>query len=310
MGLSGFVPIVGCEVSPVPGHINGYPVTGGPAADTDGYWQVKWWSETGDRQFTADLWPTDLFAALRTRLSAQVVQINHPRSGQGVLNWVGYDPLHGLAAMDPTQLDGNFDVIEICNSGCDATAGSTDDQALHDWYSFLDQGLKKGAVGVSDAHVSSNMLGRARTLVEVHDDDPRTLDANEVWTSLRAGRAVVVDGPFVTLEVADDSNAAVGVGQLAKATAATVVAHVKVQAPSWIATDHLRLIANGAEVKTIAIPPATTPLRFVADVPLTGLAADAWLIAIVDGDTPMAPVLGDKPRAVTNAVYLDRNCGL
>jgi hypothetical protein len=307
LGLSGFVPIVGCEVSPVPGHINGYPVTGGPAADTDGYWQVKWWSETPAHQFSADLWPTDLFAGLRMRLSAQVVQINHPRSSQGVFNWVGYDPLHGLAAMDPTQLDSNFDVIEICNAGCDGSSGSLDDQTLHDWYSFMDQGLKKAAVGVSDAHVSSNMLGRARTLVEVHDDNPATLDSNEVWMSLKAGRAIVVDGPFVTLTVADDSAAAIGPGQLAKATAATVTAHVKVQAPSWIGTDHLHLIANGAELKTIAIPAATGPVRYDLDVPLTGIAADAWLIAIVDGDSPMAPVLGDKPRSVTNAIYLDRN---
>src|SRR5581483_1599768 len=100
---------------------------------------------------------------------------------------------------------------------------------------------------------------------------------------------------------------AVGVGQLAKATGATVVAHVEVQAPSWIATDHLRLIANGAELQNISLSGVTAPLRYQADVPLTGIAADAWLIAIVDGDTPMAPVLGDKPRAVTNPVYLDRN---
>src|SRR5581483_9136061 len=71
MGMTGgFVPAVGCEVSPVLGHINGYPVTGGPAADTDGYWQVKWWSESSQHQFMADLWPSDLFDALRTRLSA------------------------------------------------------------------------------------------------------------------------------------------------------------------------------------------------------------------------------------------------
>jgi hypothetical protein len=303
----GFVPVIGCEVSPVPGHINGYPVNMGPMTDTAGYWEVKWWSESPTHQFQMDLWPSDLFTALRTRLSAQVVQLNHPRSGQGVLNWVGYDPLHGLAAMDPAQLDDNWDVIEICNSGCDVSAGSTDDQALHDWYSFLNQGLKKGAVGVSDAHVSTNMLGRARTLVEVHDDDPHTLDSGEVWTSLKAGRAVVVDGPFVTLTVTDDAAAAVGPGGLAKATGAMVTAHVKVQAPSWISTDHLRLVANGAELQNLAIPTSTSVVRFDADVPLAGMAADAWLVAVVDGDTAMAPVLGDKPRAITNPVYLDRN---
>lgn len=311
MLAGGFATAVGCEVSPVPGHINGYPVSGGPAADTDGYWPVKWWSETPAHEYIMDLYPSDIFTALRSKLGAMVVQINHPRSGQGVFNWVGYDRTKGLAAMDPAQLDANWDVMEVCNAGCDATPGSEDDQSLLDYYSFLNQGLRKGAVGVSDAHVSSQLLGRARTMVEVGDDDPRTLDTNEVWTSLRAGRAVVMDGAFVTITLADDAGAAIEPGGLAKATGASLTLHVKVQAPSWIPTDHIRVIVNGAEISTIDLPPPATPppaVRYDADVtipaPQTG---DAWVLAIVDGDKPMAPVIGSPPRSITNPIYIDRN---
>lgn len=311
MGLTGgFATAIGCEVSPVPGHINGYPVVVGADADTDGYWPVKWWSEDAQHEFIADLWPKDIFAGIRSKLGAEVVQINHPRSTQGVLNWVNYDPQRGLPSVDPTQFDMNWDVIEICNSGCAAAPDSEDGRALRDYYSFLNQGFRKGAVGVSDQHGSGGFLGRARTLVEVHDDDPRTLDPKEVWLSLKAGRAVVLDGAFATLSVRDDAGAAVGMGSLAKVTQGKVTLHVKVQAPSWIPTDRIHVIANGGDVKAVPIVNKPGPLpvvRFDGDIVLDLPAADAWYMVVVEGDAPMMPVLSSPPRTITNPVYVDRN---
>ncbi len=310
MGLSGtFATAVGCEVSPVLGHINGYPAMMSAASDTDGYWAVKWWSEQPSHEFIQDLWPADIFAAVRDKLGADVVQINHPRSSQGVLNWVGYDPNKGLASVDKTQFDTNWDVIEICNAGCDRAPTSADGQALRDYYSFLNQGLRKGAVGVSDEH-GTNFLGSARTMVEVHDDDPKTLDPNEVWMSLKSGRGVVMAGAFATATVKDDAGALVGMGQLAKATGKQVTLHVKVQAPSWIATDRITVVVDGAEVTGVPIAkPAGAPpaVRFDDDITFDAPAADAWVMVIVDGDAPMAPVLGAMPRTITNPIYLDRN---
>jgi hypothetical protein len=311
MGLTGgFATAVGCEVSPVPGHINGYPVVDGPAADTDGYWGVKWWSETAQHEFIVDLWPTDIFAGLRSKMSAEVVQLNHPRSGQGVLNWVGYDAARGMKSVDPKQLDLNWDVIEVCNSGCDPAPDSEDGKSLSDYFSFLNQGFRKGAVGVSDEHGSGGWLGRARTMVEVHDDDPKTLDPKEVWMSLKSGRAVVLAGAFATLTVKDDSGTAQGVGTLAKATKGPLALHVKVQAPSWIPTDRIRVIENGADVKAVPIPAAMgapSVVRFDGDIAIDPPATDAWLLVIVEGDTAMAPVLGAHPRTITNPVFIDRN---
>jgi hypothetical protein len=312
LGLSGgFATALGCEVSPEKGHINGYPLTNGPAADTDGYWPVKWWREDARHEYQELLWPADIFAALRSKLDANIVQINHPRSTTiGVFYWVGYDPAQGMAAMDPSHFDMNWDVVEVCNAGCDAAPDSADSLTLRDYYSFLNQGYQRGAVGVSDAHGSGVWLGRARTMVAVNDDDPAHLQLEEVWDSLKAGRAVVLDGAFVTASVRDDAGALVGMGGLAKATGAQVAVHVTVQAPPWIPTDWIRVVANGAEVATVAIPAGGSPapaLRFDADVPVTGAAKDTWIVVIVDGDTPMAPVLGNKPRSITNAIFVDRD---
>ena len=308
--LGGFATAVGCEVSPVPGHINGYPAVAGADVEANGYWVVKWWSETPAHEFIHDLWPADLFAGLRDKLGAEVVQINHPRSSQGVLNWVGYDPTAGMKAMDPGQFDMNWDVLEVCNAGCDRSPSSQDGQSLLDFYSFLNQGYRRGAVGVSDQHTSGGFLGRARTMVEVHDDDPRTLDPKEVWLSLKSGRAVVLDGAFATLSVKDDGGVAVGMGGLAKATGPKVTLHVKVQAPTWIATDRIHVIVNGSDVMALPITPHASPppvVRFDGDISLAGTPADAWYLVIVDGDAPMMPVLSAPPRTITNPVFVDRN---
>lgn len=313
LGLSGgFATAMGCEVSPDRGHINGYPLVTGPKNDTDGYWPTKWWAEDARGDFVELLWPAEIFARMRDRMDARVVQLNHPRSTTiGIFYWVDYNPVQGMATMDPSVFDMNWDVMEICNSGCNPAEDSEDSTALKDYYSFLNQGFVRGAVGVSDAHGSNNFLGRARTMVEVPSDDPRNLDLDAVWASLKAGRAVVLDGAFVTATVRDDGGAAVGMGGLATATGADVTLHVRVQAPSWIPTDTLTIVANGAVVKTITITPTAAPapaVRFDEDVLLTAPTADTWYVVIVDGATGMDPVMpGTRPRSVTNAVFVDRD---
>jgi hypothetical protein len=308
LGVTGqLVTVVGSEVSPINGHLNGFPLVGGPAADTDGYWAVRWWAEDARHDYVEDLWPKALFAALRDKLGAEVVEMNHPRSSQGILTQVEYDPIAGLAGVDPDHFDMTWDVLEICNSGCDPDPDSEDSRARRDYYSFLNQGYLRGAVGVSDNHGSSAWLGHARTLVQVPDDEPSRLDLGEVWAALKAGRAVVVAGPFVTAAVWDDGGAEVGMGGLARVAGSEVRLHVRVQAPSWVPTDRLRVVANGAEVSVVTIP-GGGPLRFDADVVLPAPAADTWYVVVVEGDAAMAPALpGKRPLAVTNAVFVDRD---
>jgi len=312
LGLSGgFATAMGCEISPETGHINGYPLVAGPKNDTDGYWPAKWWSEDARGDFVELLWPADIFARMRDKLDARIVQLNHPRSTSiGIFYWVDYNPAQGMATMDPAKFDMNWDVMEICNSGCSPAADSEDSTALLDYYSFLNQGFVRGAVGVSDAHGSGGFLGRARTMVEVPDDAPTHLDLDAVWASLKAGRAVVLDGAFVTATVRDDSSAAVGMGGLARVAGADVTLHVRVQAPSWIPTETITIVANGTVVKTVGISAASPApvVRFDEDVVLTAPAADTWYVVIVDASTGMDPVMpGARPRAVTNAIFVDRD---
>src|SRR5207237_10660988 len=111
----------------------------------------------------------------------------------------------------------------------------------------------------------------------------------------------VSDGPCVWTTTPDYGVAAEEMCCLSRATGASFQLHVKLQAPSWISTDRVRVVRNGIEVATVPIPAAMPArvTRFDADIPLDGTVGDAWYVVIVDGDAPMLPVLTAQPRRIT-----------
>ena len=82
-------------------------------------------------------------------------------TGNGML-----DPMHQQFANGVLRVGRGL----AFDAGCDPSPDSTDTKSMHDWWSFLDQGFLRGAVGVSDAHTDGPFLGRARTLVAVRED--------------------------------------------------------------------------------------------------------------------------------------------
>ncbi|MFC1482515.1 CehA/McbA family metallohydrolase, partial [Myxococcota bacterium] len=296
----------GIEISPVYGHMNAYPVTF-DNAPRKGYWPIAWWGINADGEVEGQRPPVEVFADARDLLGAQVVQLNHPREGQGILNEAGYDPAVGFAGVDPLVMDTNFDAVEVPNSNWD----SDDEETLVDWFSFLSQGIPITAVGVSDSHGLGRMLGCARTLVAVPDDVVGAdFDVQTVWDAMLAQRATVVVGPFVELWAVDDQSQEIGIGELATRQTGLVQLRVRVQAAPFVETARLRIYANGQEVLLLALPDPgdpPDPLRFdeVVDIDWTG--PDAWFVAMVEGDQPMHPLNGDRPRSLTNPVYVDRD---
>ena len=253
-------------------------------------------------------WPADVFKGLRDKLGAVVVQLNHPRSGQGVLNWVGYDAKKGVAAVDPKRFDMTWDAIEVCNAGCNSDLTSDDTKALRDFFSFVNQGYRKVAVGVSDAHGSGSWLGRARTMVEVLSDDPLRFSSDDLFGSLKAGRAIVLDGAFATATLLGDGGKAALSGELARVSGATITVHVTVQAPPWIPVDSVRVLENGVDVQSVQVPASTMVRRFDADITFPAPKSDASYVVIVEAQGDMGPVLpGAHPRTIVNPIYVDRD---
>jgi len=300
----------GIEISPLYGHTNAYPVTT-DNAHREGYWPLFWWSTDADGEVTGSNDPTTIFADARDALGAQIIQLNHPRDGQGVLDHVGYDPAVGFGGangVEPEAMDTSFNAVEICNSGW----SDTDLETLQDWYSFLNQGLPIVAVGVSDSHGLGTMVGNCRTLVAAPDDVVSAdLDLEPVWENLLAQRAVMVSGPFVVIWATDDASAMHSMGELAtRSTAGPIPLRVQVQAASFVHTARLIIVANGQPVHQVDLPDPGDPpavIRFDDTILIDWTGGDAWFVAVVEGDQPMHPVTNKMPRSVTNPVYVDRD---
>ncbi len=300
----------GVEISPVFGHINAYPATT-ENAHRQGYWPLFWWSTDADGEVTGMNDPTTIFTDARDALGAQIIQLNHPREGQGVLNHVGYDPAVGFGGENGVEaevLDTSFNAVEICNAGWD----DSDLEALEDWYSFLNQGLPIVAVGVSDSHGLGTMLGVCRTLVQAPDDVvSANLDLQPVWDNLLAQRATMVNGPFVLLWATDDASGLGGMGDVTtRSTAGPIPLRVQIQAASFVHTARLIIVANGQPVHQVDLPDPGDPpavVRFDETIFVDWTGGDVWFVAVVEGDQPMHPLSNKNPRSVTNPVYIDRD---
>ena len=93
-------------------------------------------------------------------------------------------------------------------------------------------------------------------------------------------------------------------------TAGPVPLRVRIQAPNFVQTSRLIIVANGQQVYTLDLPDPgdpPAPLRFDDTIFVDWAGQDAWFVAIVEGDTPMYPLEEFTPRSITNPVYVDRD---
>ncbi len=101
------------------------------------------------------------------------------------------------------------------------------------------------------------------------------------------------------------------IGDIVPARGGKARAEVTVQAAPWVSVepgDPLLERAGGPSAGRCR--PATAPDRFHAEMDLNTLH-DGYVVARVDGDKPLSPVVGDGrtftayPFALTNPVFLD-----
>jgi hypothetical protein len=297
LGLAGKIAsVVGDEVSlPLYGHFNAYPMPAGDAATRtdDG---TKVWFDIGTK---TRLDGVAIAAKLRALPGDRILQMNHPRSNQGYMRSIAYDPASGTGT--ETVATG-FDTIEV-NSEISPTAGNT----ILDWFSFLKQGHRMTAVGVSDSHQIWNP-GYPRTLVQVGTDDPSAVTEAQFVAAMRAGHVSVSAGPFVVLTGSTGGAVTAAMGDTLGATAGgTVTLHVHVEAPDWAAYDSLELYANGALVSATPLVPPLSGGKYTTDLDLpVSPAADSFYMVIVKGPGSLYPVNGSSVFAYTNPIFVDR----
>jgi hypothetical protein len=181
---------------------------------------------------------------------------------------------------------------------------ATIERNLSDWYGLLNLGRRYTAVGNSDSHrLVIQWAGYPRTFVQISPDDPSSVSAENIRVALRGGRAFVTTGPFVELRAGGR-----GLGEVARVEQGRVPVELTVRVPPWVTVHHARLVLNGAVVRDVAVPApagAATPFTYRTELPVQ---RDAWLVAVVWGDTPLSSVLAGtpiRPFAFTNPIYLD-----
>ncbi|HMJ10111.1 MAG TPA: CehA/McbA family metallohydrolase, partial [Polyangiaceae bacterium] len=276
----------GVEITtPAWGHFNSYPYQ---RAEPPPY---------------AGVTPSQIFGSVRASAPGALIQINHPRMGDiGYFNQARLDTQHGVSDAGGFSFD--FDVIEVLN-GFEHDL-PTMERNVTDWYGLLNLGRRYTAVGNSDSHrLVTQWAGYPRTYVQVTPDTPATVTAEQVRDALRRGRALVTTGPFLELRAGGR-----GLGELVRVQQASVKVELKVQAPPWVELHHARLVLNGHVVRDVTIPPqALATDRFSYSTELA-VDRDAWLVAVVWGDTPLTQVLAGtevRPFAFTNPIHLDAN---
>lgn len=246
---------------------------------------------------------------------APYIHVSHPRAGKliGYFDLMALDPKTGLARDQRFATD--FDGLEVISFG----HAKESHQALEDWFALLSRGHRITAVGGSDTHaISSREVGWPRTYVCAKSDDPTKLDVRAFTEALRGGCATVSGGPFVVIEghpAPEESRgspskaAPVPMGGLLRAGSGRFSVEVRVQAPSWVSTDRLTLFVDGK-------PRAPIPLeskgvrRFAGRIPFE-CKRDCFVVALVEGDRDLSPVLAKRPGldplpiALSNPIYVD-----
>lgn len=297
LGLDALLrPVSGTEVSPAYGHINGIPLV---AETPEVYWRVAWYRYDQSGLFERLLEPAEIVRSLRA-LGVEYIQLNHPRSGQGVFQYIQLDPATGQSIREFPAADG----FEILNS----KGGGEFDQTLVDFIGLIKANRRLTGTGVSDAH-SIFGLGYARTMIRVPRDDPARVDMAAVYKSLREGRVVALSGPMVTIEARQGTKKA-EIGEVLAASG-EIALHVHVEAPSWMDVSSYRVLENGEVLDAGPLTGADQdPTDQVVRLDRTfsaRVSADAFYMMIVEG-TPASrnePVMGARARTVTNPVFVD-----
>ena len=296
LGVSGFGTIPGVEVTtwePAYGHFNAYPWPLDPSAPMNGAPAYEGTS------------PEALFERLHAQGEDVIVQVNHPRMEHDI----GYFEVLGLNARTGSAGDGysaSFDALEVWN-GFDLARIPMFERTLDDWLHLLARGHRVVATGNSDSHrVRYQWAGYPRTYVNVPGgsvDDPLA-----VVRALRAGRAFVTSGPFLTVRAGD-----AGPGDTVTLEGDTLDVHVTVRAPSFVDVGQIDFYAGPEIVATQPIaPPAegeATPVTRFDGVVTVPVGRAPYLVVLARGERGLETLLGKSgvpPIAFTNPIWLSR----
>lgn len=208
-----------------------------------------------------------LFRIAKALPGKPIIQVNHPRFRYGALfDLVGWND---VAWPPPFPLD--FDALEVV-AGYQAFNVPKDrrtDDTVRDLYALAEHGKVVAAMGNSDTHDFTWVLdGTARTFVTVPTALAQPFDRGAFLAAIRARKTLATTCPYFTVAVSG-THVAVDIFQA-----------------NFCRADHLDLTVNARRVLRVPIAPGTAS-HWEGDLPGVYFGADAWIGAVVWGDTPL-----------------------
>jgi len=255
-----FTTVTGNEVTTPLGHFNVFPIENGATPPES---QIEDWSS--------------LFTDICDTPDVSVVILNHGRDNHGGFTPLNQENFNALTGNFREGLYPQFNAMEVVNSGAHQSDMM---QLFRDWFSMTNRGYHVTPVGSSDAHdVNRYIVGQARTFIQYPDEDPSSLNIEEVTEKIVQGNISVGMGLFTEITV----NGAYGPGNLAPVKDSINV-HVKVQGPDWVDANVIELYRNGEIVRSEKIDSNNLAgTKWEGSWTLENYDHDSFLVAIARG---------------------------
>jgi hypothetical protein len=258
----------------------------------------------------------ELLASLGELAEDVLVQVNHPRLEDHIAFFAlhGIEPRAGLDVSDPRF---RFDALEVYN-GFDVARPDRVRAVFLEWLALRAAGLPVVATGNSDAHDAARQLpGYPRTYVMVPGaGEPgarlRPPDVRAVVAGIRAGRAVVSNGPLIRVSVLGAGPGERAVLDRRARRARTAPLRFRASLPRWMSLSRLEVWRGTERVLTRPLEASAREHDLVVSVPLAPCpegtrACRQELVALVEGDVPM-PLLPRRdvtPLAFSNPIVVE-----
>jgi len=234
--------------------------------------------------------PEEMFAIAHAFPGHPIVQVNHPRFRVYAL----FDTRRWDGVAWPPPFPLAFDAVEVLAgyAAFNAPGDRRIDDAVRDFYTFIDHGHLIAPLGNSDVH-NLNWVHDALARTHAFVDESRTnpFDEDGFVAAIRARRVVATTGPWLDVEVASKQGAVptVGPGQSIVPVGGKVWLDVTMKQARWVHVDRIRITVGAPDgpklAHTIDVPRGARSQRWAGAIEVGD--RDTWIGVTADGDTPL-----------------------